>query len=158
MLSELQILAKQLRETFGVLRRAVADFPADKLTWRPDGNARAVTEIVAHIVSAQRLYVRVINDGASREDYRLMSSPPSLNHAALVLSIDAALQEALACLEKVTPEQLDKPCATSWGDWDDGSSGVPLTVRWMAGQMLRHASYHLGQINAYALMLENKVP
>jgi len=155
MLQDLSPTARQLTETFSVFRETIAGFPPGALDRQFGGRSQSVTDIVSHVVAAQHRYDSLIR--------KTSDSPPSVptlpspaTNLALCGALDLAVEEALACLEAVTPDTLHDPLAYTWGDWVADSSGNPLDARWFAGQMLRHAAYHLGQVNVYALMLASE--
>lgn len=89
------------------------------------------------------------------QNRRRWETPKTPTHAWLVARLDESRERVLEVFEAMTDESLTRPCADDWTPLDDDCVVEgPLDALWFALQVVRHTAYHLGQLNAYRLVLE----
>ena len=146
MLPQLKPIWRRWEETQAALLAAVAEFPPDRLNWKPAGNATTLAEIVAHTAGGEAAYYRMLGDE------RPWSAPvPETPEEARSLLL-AAGERARLAFESLSEADLSTPRADRWRPLGPEVAG-PLDSIWFLEQMIRHKAYHLGQINYLDLML-----
>jgi uncharacterized damage-inducible protein DinB len=150
MTAELEPIWQQFAETCSALRQALAEVPDDRINWRPGPAANSVARIVQHIAGGNRLYSRMMR-GDENGPRRAVEVEP--DRARLLEILDESEQIVRQTFDAMTPETLRQVRAGDWNPLGPDVDG-PLDALWFALQTVRHAAYHLGQVNVYLLLLE----
>ncbi|HEX6879307.1 MAG TPA: DinB family protein [Terriglobales bacterium] len=135
-----EIMAEVMIQEDKFVRLAEA-IPADKYTWRPEGDVRSIAEVFLHVA------------GANYSLYKMVGTPPPANidlknieksttdKAKIVATLKDSFAHARQAIKAVPDSDLDKSL-----DWFGGKN----TQRGILLFTVRHAAEHLGQSIAYA--------
>jgi len=154
MIPELIPALRQLEENYEALRISLDSVPDDKLGWSPGGDTNPISVIVQHIARGNLVYATMIGPTDQRPPWR---PEPSISRQDLLGRLDNSLATSRDTLAGVTAENLRESRCDDWcPNCDEQLIQGPLDAEWFALQMARHTAYHLGQVNLYLRMLDNK--
>jgi uncharacterized damage-inducible protein DinB len=150
MTPELEPIWQQFAETCSALRQTLAEVPDDRINWQPGPAANSVARIIQHIARGNILYSQMMR-GDENGPRRAVEAEP--DRARLLDILDESEQIVRQTFDAMTPETLRQMRADDWNPLGPDVAG-PLDALWFALQTVRHAAYHLGQMNVYLLLLE----
>jgi uncharacterized damage-inducible protein DinB len=138
----------------------LAEIPDERLEWKPTRTSAAAAEITWHMASAERrLAARLRGEDADRIDAAAgtqgwieaaargeadVSAVPR-DRSGLETALAAARRETLASLSSLTAAQLSEVT----GEF----AGQPRTRAFWARTIVRHHSYHAGQLFTLAALI-----
>jgi len=152
MVETLAPIGKQFRETCDALRQALAEVPDERLLWQPAPEASSVATMLQDIARTSEVYAYLIEHGGWGPSSELEESP---SRERLLERLAESEQRVCEAFERMTPELLRQTRADRWWAFGRPAEG-PLDALWFAMEIVRHASYHLGQINLYLSLLEGE--
>src|SRR5436309_2753563 len=89
-------------------RRIIEAIPPDKAEFKPDPVVKSALELAWHIIGAEHRFVQAVITGAF--DFTNTGRPPEVAAPAdIVRWADAAFDDDMSRLARLTPEQLVKP-------------------------------------------------
>ena len=94
----------------GVTRRMVEQMPEDKLGFKPVPDVRSFSEIVVHMYGFLDSSMQMVKQGKFVED----PNPAISSRAELLKFVDSQFSKAMATLDTLTEEELNKPLE-AWG-------------------------------------------
>jgi uncharacterized damage-inducible protein DinB len=150
MLVALGPVRKQFCETCDAVRQVLAEFPDERLLRTPGPGSNSVAAIVQDIARTNWVYARVMEHGEWGQSWELEENP---SRDRLMERLAESEQQVCETFERMTPDGLRQTRAERWWALGLPAEG-PLDSLWFAMEMVRHAAYHLGQLNVYLLMLE----
>ncbi|MDZ7727149.1 MAG: DinB family protein [Dehalococcoidia bacterium] len=133
------------KESYGMLREALAGLPDEAMDWRPAPDANPLGVLVLHSISATRFWFAAgSGESVSLSTYRNEERAPAFQAAGkrrteLEAAIDSALPELESLLRQGSADDLDATC--SWPE-DPGmtKTGVQCLMHALA-----HLREHVGQ-------------
>jgi uncharacterized damage-inducible protein DinB len=143
---------KQFGETCDALRQALAEVPDARLLWQPAPEAASMATMVQDIARTSEYYAYLIEHGERGPASELEEAP---SRERLLERLAESERRVRAAFELITPDRLRQPHADRWWAFGKPAEG-PLDALWFAMEIVRHAAYHLGQINLYLLLLEGR--
>jgi len=143
-----------------VARQSVAlaeAFPAEKYSWRPDPQARAVSEIFLHVAVGTFMLLDVVGIVAPADLYSEIPDGGRERFAALVRRSDEVMTTVsekdvvVSMLRRSFQVLQESIMHASDSEFDRGLFffGEETTVRRVYLRMLAHAHEHMGQMIAY---------
>jgi uncharacterized damage-inducible protein DinB len=142
----------QFGETCDALRQALAALPDERLLWQPAPEASSVATMLQDIARTSEVYAYLIEHGEWGPSTELEERPSRERLLERLTESERGVYEAF---ERMTPERLRQKRADRWWAFGKPAEG-PLDALWFAMEIVRHASYHLGQINLYRSLLEGE--
>jgi uncharacterized damage-inducible protein DinB len=142
------------------IRQSVAmaeSIPAEKYDWRPDTEARSISEVFVHVATGNFMLLDVIGVVAPKDLYVNVPTDGSERFAGLMrrndeLAASAREKNTVVTLFKRSLEAVNQ----SFGQADDAELdrrlhffGEETTVRRVYLRLLAHAHEHMGQMIAY---------
>jgi uncharacterized damage-inducible protein DinB len=151
MIETLLPVAGFLQETHEAIRISIDMAGEAGLAWKPAQNAHTFGEIVEHIASGNLSYATVIGPENVRRTWEIDPAPQK---EWLLARLNESLETALRILDGVTEDILHIRREYDWNpNCEEQTIREPLDALWFAQQMVRHAAYHLGQINLYLRLM-----
>lgn len=147
----------------GSVSAAIGAVPAAAFEWRPGEAEFSPKQIVAHLASANDFYLMIIDEALASGfgAVRLSQGPPGVSrvlatHAdmnkrtTVAEALDGfryASRRLLDALERLTPEQLDRPFVLDDALQPDGGRETTTLRRRIVGRCAEHLREHHAQLD-----------
>lgn len=121
----------------------------DQIWYQPNRSSNSVGIILTHLIGNIRQYLvsGLGNVPDTRERDREFDDSPRLSKSQLRQQLSATLEQAIAVLEQLHPENIREPYHVQ---------GFSLSVLELVIHVMEHFSYHIGQIAYITKMLSDQ--
>jgi uncharacterized damage-inducible protein DinB len=147
--SEFLSILQNFHNDFGV---TIANLPQEAIDWVPGQEMNSLCVLIVHTTGATRFWV---GDVAMRESSNRNRAAEfeakGWDEAALEKRLDDTLAYTRGVLERLTLEDLDKPCS-------DPRDGSQTTVGWALMHALEHTALHLGHAQITRQLWDQRQP
>lgn len=147
LLPQLEPVWKQFTETYDAIRQILGEIPDTLLHWQLGPEANSFGDITRHLANSNFRYASMMELGAVVRDI----PKQQYTRTELLELLDRSQLRVREVFEAMSAETLRTTRADSWGPLGPEVEG-PLDALWFAHQMVRHSSYHLGQLNYITLL------
>ncbi len=150
----LDILLPEFDREIGITRSLIAVAPKADLTWRPEGHARTLGELVAHLVELPAWTgIVMMRDGYDLADTREAQQVGSL--ATMLDQFDKSAEEGRVALAS----RIDDDLTADWKLERNGHLVFALPrIAVLRVLVLNHLIHHRGQLSVYLRMRGTGVP
>ena len=135
-------------------RKMLERVPMDKADWKPHEKSSSLGQLAKHVANTFGWISNVIN--IDEYDFAVHSrTTEAANSEELLKLFDDTVANALADLEKIGEEELDKNWVVKQGEVVYFTLPKKAGIR---GWAFRHLIHHRGQLSVYLRMLDVPVP
>ena len=139
---------------FDSIRRRTLNYirviPPDQLAWRPKDGEFTCADIIRHILTAEKMFVRVAMEGRWKYEGHDVEGEQSLDE--LIALIESTHVEAMEKLSQFPDQDLTTPRYGPKGE------GRPLKAwRWLMA-MTEHEIHHRSQLAVYLSLMNVQPP
>jgi uncharacterized damage-inducible protein DinB len=154
-MSHNQALIAELKAECANTRKMLERIPTEKNEWRPHAKSMTLGRLSQHVAELTGWVTMTLNTNGI--DFSKMDYKPKMaaTNAELVAELDKNLDEAVAALEKATPEDMQKPWTMQNGDHIYFTLPKAVVMRTWA---FNHSYHHRGQLSHYLRQLDIPVP
>lgn len=150
-----QMLAAELNQEAGSIRKMLERLPAEKMSWKPHEKSMSLERLAGHVVEMMLWTGPTIN--ADELDFATMDYKPKTYTEAseLVADFDKHLAETLEILNNAPNEIMGNNWSLKNGEQTFFTMPKAVVMRSM---VLNHIIHHRGQLSVYMRLLDIAVP
>lgn len=127
-----------LQKCHNDIHAVLNNLPAEALDWEPGQEMNSICVLVYHLTGAERYWIGDVAVGeSSNRDRAAEFKVRGLGMDFLKKRLDDSFHYAASTLERLSLQDLDRPCASSKGE---------CTVAWALLHALEHSTLHLGHL------------
>lgn len=150
-----QILAAELKQEAGSIRKMLERLPAEKMSWKPHEKSMSLERLAGHVVEMM-LWTNVTINADELDFEKMDYNPKTYTDASeLVADFDKNLADTLEILNNAPNENMGNNWSLRKGEQIYFTMPKAVVMRSM---VMNHIIHHRGQLSVYMRLLDIPVP
>lgn len=150
-----QMLAAELKQEAGSIRKMLERLPAEKMSWKPHEKSMSLERLAGHVVEMM-LWTNVTINADELDFEKMEYNPKTYTEASeLVADFDKNLADTLEILNNAPNENMGNNWSLRKGEQIYFTMPKAVVMRSM---VMNHIIHHRGQLSVYMRLLDIPVP